>query len=101
MIGPARVWVVLNAKGRAFALATSEPPSQVFKDGEKAIAYIPADAAADWKPIETAPQDGTRVLLWNTEDGGYAITGAWRADSAQDHESYTHWAPLPAGPEIA
>lgn len=69
--------------------------------------------AVEWKPIETAPQDGTTVLLWGPhmrmgmstwfwaeEDG----IGGWRQDDGK-HEDRplrgpypTHWKPLPDPP---
>jgi hypothetical protein len=57
--------------------------------------------APQWRPIETAPKDGTRLMLWDSRAGGYAVTGAWVAGSADDHETITHWQPLPAPPEAA
>lgn len=56
--------------------------------------------APQWQPIESAPKDGTRLMLWDSRAGGYAVTGAWVAGSADDHETITHWQPLPAPPEV-
>lgn len=54
-----------------------------------------------WQQIETAPKDGTRLMLWDSRAGGYAVTGAWVAGSADDHETITHWQLLPAAPEAS
>lgn len=61
----------------------------------------------EWQPIETAPKDGTRVLLfsgaWFT--GYYAHSrykwdpGKWRSDEYPDLTNPTHWMPLPQAPE--
>ena len=66
-----------------------------------------------WQPIETAPKDGTRVLLWN----GYRRAIGWYShyeDSSsgwhrqtligeplglRDIAPETHWMPLPGPPE--
>ncbi len=82
----------------------------------------------DWQKIETAPKDGTEVLVWSDYYGG-ARTAMWRtkeqlpsvfANDAfegkwcecpyyqHDPEWYpyrplhdvTHWMPLPAAPVI-
>ncbi len=82
----------------------------------------------EWQPIDTAPRDGTTVLLWLRErrnSGGkrtdmpivddyrvglYVVhsknlpNGGWRFINngycyAQD-DSFTHWMPLPAPPEL-
>jgi hypothetical protein len=70
---------------------------------------------SEWQPIETAPKDGTRILLYAKD---CAFTGAWRAGpryfnhwSAKiieaaatwrldDGSAYaaTHWMPLPEPP---
>ena len=77
--------------------------------------------ATAWRPISTAPQDGTHVLVW---DGTYAI-GAWFSrgwgeaagwyvpnPAAPDERMWlhgdcgcdlnpTHWQPLPSPPDPA
>ena len=74
---------------------------------------------SQWKPIETAPKDGTRILAYEPTYGvglafwqtirtgtGYAdewetITG-WRLNGMMfregDLDQPTHWQPLPAAP---
>ena len=73
-----------------------------------------------WQPIETAPKDGTHVILWIE---GSAIEGQWDSQTRNDGTSYgpgtwevlilpshgcgccsnendppTHWMPLPTPP---
>lgn len=58
---------------------------------------------ADWQTIDTAPKDGTEVLLWLGDD---VALGYWRED-AQAFDSEvgwirpmpTHWMPLPDPPK--
>jgi len=60
----------------------------------------------DWQPIDTAPKDGTRVLLWNVS-GRYGIVEGWYAPTLPcphwtvghgDLVSPTFWMPLPPPP---
>lgn len=71
-------------------------------------------AVPAWQPIETAPKDGTNVLLLNR--AGNMACGMWmesrglgtgwflRGGSGPDlffnyHHGPTHWMPLPPAPE--
>jgi hypothetical protein len=79
------------------------------------------DVTMEWQPIETAPKDGTEVLVWNGgNDGFYTTPGqmgvaywgrqgfperkrAWCASDCCDGVTTytpTHWMPLPAPPQI-
>jgi hypothetical protein len=59
----------------------------------------------EWQPIETAPRDGKRVLVWHRH--WYApSTGQWYGDwwglvyaVGPFASQPTHWMPLPSPPE--
>jgi hypothetical protein len=71
----------------------------------------PDENTSDWRPIETAPQDGTAVLL---HDGRHYYVATWshvtgrgmagwlhgleRGDASNIITHPTHWLPLPAPP---
>jgi hypothetical protein len=50
---------------------------------------------AGWRPIESAPKDGTRVLLW---DGRRQHVDWWN-HGWWNTSRPTHWQPLPPPPE--
>ena len=62
---------------------------------------------ADWRPIETAPKDGTPILiarggevdgaLWNPETDRWDTIGPSNIGLVPDWP--THWQPLPEPPE--
>ncbi len=70
------------------------------------------EAAREWRPIETAPKDGTRIYLW-LADEGFPVLGAWMSHEPDDDPDWylfemgtyrwlhdiTHWQPLPAPPK--
>ena len=59
-----------------------------------------------WRPIESAPKDGTEILLANP-DGSCAVgwfkfkghTTGWTDGDTYNMTWPTHWMPLPAAPE--
>lgn len=61
-------------------------------------------AAQTWQPIESAPKDGTRVMVssrttvdaaqWSDRRDAWMISPDWSTDP-------THWMPLPPAPETA
>lgn len=64
-------------------------------------------SAQAWRPIESAPTDGTKVLQFGPrrdgghyyETGGYWVAGkCWPVQFMDEHKPPTHWLPLPAPP---
>lgn len=68
----------------------------------------------DWRPIETAPKDGTHILLWpGLRRPAAAVVGAWLDTrggpcwydlAVGHHNGYwqpTHWQPMPLPPAPA
>jgi hypothetical protein len=74
----------------------------------------------EWQPIETAPKDGSDILLWCPNmiksDPAGALVGHWYKDSHNprwhisnvcgwewecdlNYEKATHWQPLPEPPK--
>lgn len=62
---------------------------------------LAAAPAVTWRPIETAPKDGTELLIFDPVDGparAHWSTHNWYAGTYV--AAPTHWMPLPAPPAL-
>ncbi len=92
----------------ALATAPYAAAEQAAEEVAAAIRALPMPAGgAGWRPIETAPRDGTSILCYAPGTPDRAAVRRtdywWLEQNAFAHmrpsQPYTHWQPLPAAPE--
>jgi hypothetical protein len=80
-----------------------------FSANSRALAAISSSTAGGWRPIETAPKDGTEVWAFNGEQARMhwtegEISGVkwalwiWTDQLLAAPDQPTHWMPLPPPP---
>ena len=93
--------LVVRAEDTGEVLAFTRPSElAAFIDKLAAFGRACAAEAVQWQPIETAPKDGTEVLL--TDGKTYKRVGnwarrmeCWSVDVLPPVKMPTHWMPLP------
>lgn len=76
-------------------------------------ADVPSEGRGEWMPIETAPKDGTRILIWNQAMHGTPTAEVayyseplpvdmkrWWKNRNKLFLDVTHWQPLPPPPML-
>jgi hypothetical protein len=101
-------FIVLNGQEHWISGTQAEIAEQLLKLGWKLSRNVTKERLVEWQPIETAPKDGTEVLLW-VPDGTYfalMMTGSYEGcamgwcDNVRGSPGFepTHWMPLPRPP---
>lgn len=82
------------------------------EEWEDGVEYIRADLVPQWQPIETAPKDGTWVLVSVWELGPDVASARWDGslwnmcivgeyfDGTPEFSNPTHWQPINPPPAI-
>jgi hypothetical protein len=63
----------------------------------------PQEGRSGWRPIDSAPRDGTRVMMWGAGWDAPQTHTWWNEANAEIelrhwHDPPTHWMPLPPPP---
>jgi hypothetical protein len=94
------------SRGTGLGWFDAERPNEAVIDGRVDLVALAVALAGrkEWQPIDTAPKDGRRVLVWNP-NWSAAIAAQWYGEDWRivytlqpfNHQP-THWRALPAPP---
>lgn len=96
-----------SVERRARELLEEHCPSGDYERSD-VLDAIRAAASPQWEPIDSAPKDGTPVLLDHQDWHSRVLRGGWDAhEKAWRTHGFgcpatqpSHWMPLPAAPEV-
>lgn len=99
------------ARLREWALSEDSPSMgtrKLERDFDAIAAALSTTNDSGWQPIETAPKDGTPILVWAPDDDFSAMSGIdliwwdlgqWLFSVAISYGGRpTHWMPVPVAP---
>ncbi len=93
---------MVEAACDAFAVSETWPTNAIAgRFAQNMRAALEAAERAAWQPIETAPKDGSRILLraMSQHVGWWEDENDWWATGLDSYvRNPTHWRPLPAPP---
>lgn len=101
--------------------ARNDPADTLNDDASQIIARLRKrgfDVVSGWQPIETAPKDGTHILLFCPNDEPQIVVGYWLHDGSEiwdgwafadealsdiepDGPNPTHWKEKPDTPDVS
>ena len=104
-----RLSQIEEASYRLSALASSDqtPATEAGGAAMLSASPLPSSSGTGWRPIETAPKDGTKIILLLSTGAGNMVhigckdqrpNSGWHIEPNGYWSSVTHWLPLPAAP---
>lgn len=102
----AEEWEEEWERGHGYARDLDEFIRAIQADAVESTAVTTVRMDPAWRPIETSPMDGSRILVWSKGDRGVyrATVGHYEHDGWWCDEDFvlepSHWQPLPEAPRL-